>query len=163
MSKETKEVAEYAKRLLEYNPHTGILRWIGHKQMPYRSIAGCKNKRGYIQIYLKNKPFPAHRVAWLLSHGEWPSNQIDHINGNRVDNRLGNLRLATNQQNSYNRGAQRNNSLGLKGVKTTRGGRFSARINAEKKSYFLGVYDTPEQAQKAYQQAAKVLHEEFSR
>lgn len=106
----------------------------------------------------------AHQLAWLLSHDEWPPRNIDHIDMDRANNRLSNLRLATPSQNGANRGRQKNNSSGLKGVAWNKGAkRWRAQIKANGKRRHLGYFDTAEEAHAAYQEAAASLFGDFAR
>ena len=94
--------------------------------------------------------------------GKWPENDIDHINVARGDNRFSNLREATRSENLRNRGAQKNNTSGFKGVSWQKSSRkWDARINIHGKVVHLGYFDDPEDAYQAYCQAAKELHGEF--
>lgn len=89
--------------------------------------------------------------------------QVDHINGDSSDNRLENLRLATNTQNARNRGKSKHNTSGYKGVfwhKATN--KWTAQIGVDRKRIYLGIFDTPELAHRAYCEAAKVYHGEFA-
>jgi hypothetical protein len=133
--------------------------------------AGSLNKiTGYVVIGIlghEGKPvfFPAHRVAWMLQTGDWPSGCIDHANNIRSDNRFCNLRESSISENGMNRGRQSNNSTGFKGVThssrlTTRP--FTAQITAGGKNKFLGRFSTPQEAHAAYAKAAEKLHGEFA-
>lgn len=86
--------------------------------------------------------------------------QVDHINGNGLDNRRSNLRICTRSENARNRGMYRNNKQGLKGVKKNGSG-FSAEVMADRKLHYLGTFQTPQEAHAAYCSAASVLHGEF--
>ena len=89
--------------------------------------------------------------------------QIDHINGNGLDNRRANLRTATDSENQRNRGAQKNSTSGFKGVSLEKkGGKWRAKINVNKKVHHLGYHDTPEIAYAVYCEAAKKHHGEFA-
>lgn len=168
MSKEL--TAEMARQLLTYIPETGELIW---KRPPGRkikagAIAGTvSRKRGertaYISVMIYRKHYRAHRLAWLITHGRWPTEFIDHINGNGLDNRLCNLREATRAQNKQNAPCQSNSRTGLKGVVINKlSGKFTARIGHFGRSLYLGTFDTPEDAHKAYRDAADILHGEFA-
>jgi hypothetical protein len=96
--------------------------------------------------------------------GSWPKEQIDHINGDPLDNRWSNLREATQSQNNWNTRLSRNNTSGYKGVSWHKGERkWDATIMAYGKSHFLGRFKTKEEARDAYIDASKKLHGEFSR
>jgi hypothetical protein len=162
---------ERAAELLEYNPDTGDLVWKeGCKQMGATDgkSAGCvyyrvKGGPKGIRISIDRRRQYAHRIAWLLHHKTLPTMQIDHINGNPCDNRMCNLRLATVSQNAMNRGLQKNNSSGFKGVNYySKRNKWNARIKANKKYYHLGYFDTAEEAHLAYCKKAKELHGEFA-
>jgi len=115
---------------------------------------------GYLQIYIDRRPYLAHRLAWLYVHGEWPgSGYIDHVNGNKLDNRLNNLREATNGQNMQNQvRPHKNNRSGYLGVSRSRD-RYVAQIRKNNKTYHLGVFDTPEDAHARYLHEKQRLHE----
>ena len=111
-----------------------------------------------MKAYLK-----AHRLAWFFVYGEWPQKQIDHINGNKSDNRISNLRLATASQNLSNKGITKSNTSGYKGVSFNRTKKkWMASIKVNKKSINLGYFLTPEEASEAYKAAAIKHHGEFA-
>jgi hypothetical protein len=102
-----------------------------------------------------------HRIIWLLWTGSWPKHQIDHIDGNRKNNRILNLREATKAQNQGNRKVTRN---GLKGVTRTRCGKpFQASIWLNGKNTYLGRFDTERAAHEAYMREARNVWGEFAR
>jgi hypothetical protein len=106
----------------------------------------------------------AHRLAWLWMIGEWPAEEIDHIDGNPLNNRWKNLRLATRGENQFNRGADYTNTSGYKGVTYHKQCRkWVARIGHKRKSYHLGLFETAKTAHAAYCEAAIRLHGEFAR
>ena len=149
------------KELLDYDPETGV--FTRKVNIGYRvagTIAGTTDN-GYRRIVINDRPYMAHRLAWLFIYGEFPKLQIDHKNGNRSDNRLINLRLATNAQNSANRPPVGN---GLKGCcYKKRNGRWVAQIMKECRQIHLGYFDTEQEAHSAYAEAATKLHGEFAR
>jgi hypothetical protein len=132
-----------------YNPRTGVItRTTGERRG--RSV-GHDSVRGYRTVTFRGKGYGAHRVAWALTHGEWPTHQIDHINGIRSDNRLVNLRDATPAANSQNkREAYRNSRTGSQGVTLMGYGAFLSRIFRNGKRVYIGVFDTQEEAAAAY-------------
>ena len=126
------------------------------------SVAGIINDAGYVEIIVNSYKYKAHRLAWLYYYGVFPSSQIDHIDNNRANNSINNLREATNTQNAYNKSISKLNSTGFKGVSLDkRSGRYRAYITIDKKQKSLGYYATAEEAGAAYVTAAKNLHKEF--
>jgi hypothetical protein len=121
---------------------------------------------GYRTIGIGGKRYLAHRLAWLYVHGEWPADQIDHVNMDRSDARMCNLREATAAQNKRNTGARSHNRSHLKGVEfNTRRKikRWYAVIRSDGKRNFLGSFDCPAAAHFAYVIAADKFHGEFAR
>lgn len=95
--------------------------------------------------------YQAHRLAWLYEHGVWPSGLIDHVDENKQNNRLVNLRVASLSENATNQSRpQRNNKLGIRGVCHTRSG-----YQAQFRGRHLGFFETPEQAYEAYEKARR--------
>jgi len=106
------------KTLLHYNPQTGIFT---RKIAPSNNTkigdeVGYVKNNGYIGINLDYKKYYAHRLAWLYLYGEYPPNDIDHINRDRADNRAINLRPATRSENSFNTKFSKANTSGHRGV-----------------------------------------------
>ena len=105
------------KSLLSYNPDTGVIRWIAKgKGRIKKKEAGTLLHSGYAGICIGSKRWQSHRIAWALHYGKLPKDQIDHINGIRTDNRICNLREASNAQNGKNLGLSKANKSGVKGV-----------------------------------------------
>lgn len=155
---------EILRELLDYNPETGAFKWLVNKGTAKAGdVAGCQNALGYLIIGICGKRYSCHRLAWLCVHGEWPTRQIDHVNTNRSDNRISNLREATKQENMFNRGATVISLTGLKGVSNKGKYGFQARIMVGGKEHYLGLFSTAELAQAAYCAAAHSLHGEFAR
>ena len=164
--------ADTARRLLSYNPKTGEFTWRvrdpvsrGAKIFNTR-FAGKKAGKilpdGYKYLSLYGKSFSAHRVAWLIMTGGWPDGFLDHINGERYDNKWINLRPASKTQNSANSKRPITNTTGFKGVCVDKG-RFKANIRENGNKKHLGCFDTPEEAHEAYCKAAEDIHGEFAR
>jgi hypothetical protein len=147
------------KKLVSYDPETGLFRSLGFAR---GKVFDCKNGAGYIQMTLNKQFYYGHRLAWFYVHGEWPK-YIDHINGDKGDNRLENLRPATHSQNLANAKLRCDSTSGLKGVCKITEGRWKAQIQVLCKRYNLGFYDTKEQAHKAYLAAAAQHFGEYSR
>lgn len=151
---------------LSYCPESGNFHWIRPPEMARRinvgDRAGTTNSKGYVVIKFGGSTYRAHRLAWFFAYGSWPSQQIDHINGVRNDNRIANLRDVSPRTNSQNRKrANANNSNGLLGVsKCTERGGFIAQIRRpDGRMKHIGRFDTPEQAHAAYLLTKKALHE----
>lgn len=157
--------AESLRAVLDYDGETGVFVWKGtlSNRRAAGDQAGCVCKRsGYRLIGINGTVYKACRLAWLYIHGDWPERFIDHINGRTDDDRIANLRLATHQQNLCNRGKQRNNTSGFKGVHRHHD-RWRARIAVNGRHVSLGVYVNPEDAHRAYAEAAARYHGEFAR
>lgn len=153
---------------LGYDPETGIFtrkrlgKFAAKKYLG--KPTGYKHSSGCVFVSINKKKLKAHRVAWLLQTGEWPADEIDHINGNPSDNRWANLRAATRSQNNWNTGTPKHNTSGIKGVGfLARSGKWRANISAYGQARFLGHFDTAEEAAAAYRSAALILHGEFVR
>ena len=150
------------KNLLWYDKSTGDFRWRFAKKyglIPAWSKAGWDDN-GYTRIQIGNKSYLAHRLAWLYEYGEMPLLDIDHINGNKKDNRIFNLRDVSRQINTQNRrGAPRNSASGILGIHKHHPQKWVAGIYVNKKRKHLGVFATQEEAQQAYLNAKRELHE----
>lgn len=148
------------KEILIYNKNTGIFRW--RKSVPQRrknSVAGCRAKDGYIHIKIKYKTYKAHRLAWLYCYGEFPVKHIDHINGDKSDNRLSNLRQCNFRENYQNKLCHRNGKS--VGTIKTKNNKWSSRIKIGKKYKWLGTFDTEYEAYMKYKEVEKGLIESF--
>ena len=149
------------KLRLEYDPETGLFRAAkGSRQGGnFGGQPGYKNPKGYHVLSVYGKAYKAHRLAWFYVYGVWPEGQIDHINGNRTDNRICNLRDVPQGVNMQNqRKAMRHSKSGLLGVTTTRKGTFVSAIKKNDKCTYLGTFPTPELAHAAYIAAKRKLH-----
>ena len=153
------------RSVLAYDPSTGKFTWLVKSSTHVEAgrIAGGIDGNGYILIKFQERAYKAHRLAWLFTHGGWPEGEIDHINGDRTDNRLANLRVVTREQNQANAKRRRDNRSGFKGVRLYKPGRWQARIVSGGRMKSLGYFDTPEAASAAYAQAAGALRGVFAR
>ena len=141
--------AEEARRRLAYDPETGKLTWkMLHNTLRIGEEAKSLDVYGYVQVRVSGTTVKGHRLAWLIHYGEWPPCPLDHINGNPSDNRIENLRLCTDKQNSGNQRPRRDSMP--KGVTLLKGGRFQATC-AQK---YLGLFQDAESAGRAYDAAA---------
>lgn len=121
---------------------------------------GSVSKSGYVQVSAGGRLYLAHRIAWLLATGEWPKGEIDHIDGNKANNRLSNLRdvsVVVNQQNI--KAPRRTNVAGALGVGYRQGRKYRARIRVNGSQVSLGAFATKQEAADAYLAAKRVLHE----
>jgi len=154
------------KQALNYDPTTGLFTWkvSNSRRVKVGSVAGCLKVHGYITININNKRYYAHRLAFLYMTGNFPENEIDHINIIRNDNRWFNLREATSTQNAHNSSKPSHNTSGFKGVsKHKASGKYEASIKVNNKKKFLGLYDSVEEAFDVRNHAAIHLHKEFAR
>jgi hypothetical protein len=151
------------RELLDYDPGTGVFRWRANRgRVRAGGVAGSLSVSGYLKARVDGRSHWAHRLAWLYVHGEWPRGGIDHINGDRSDNRIGNLRDVPQRINAQNRRTARrdNTSSGLLGVDWhAHRQRWRARIRLRGGRLDLGHFDTPEAAHAAYVEAKRRLHE----
>lgn len=153
------------KKILAYNPDTGVFTWVLSPSTRIKAgdIAGtfC---HGYWHIKVKGFVHGAHRLAWLYVYGVHPSNQVDHVNGMRSDNRIQNLREVNTSQNMQNQRKVRSDSKsGLIGAtRQSLTGRWTSQIRTNGKSTFLGYFDSAEEAHIAYMEAKRKFHPFFT-
>jgi hypothetical protein len=145
----------------DYDANTGVFVWKirPSKAVKAGDVAGCKEKRiGYITIGIAGRIYKAHRLAWFYVYGSWPKGLIDHINGNKADNRIDNLRDVFADGNSQNvRKPNRRNKSGFMGVIWFQN-KWRASISVNGKSKWLGDYSTPEEAHQVYLEAKRKYH-----
>lgn len=149
------------KKYLKYDQNTGIFVWIARPSVTGRFKVGKHAgwiSQGRLRIAIHGTTYLASRLAWLYVKGAWPRNCIDHINGNKKDNRFSNLRDVGHAINMENRRrCARNNRAKMLGV-TKLKNKFQAGIVVRKKFYYLGVHDTAIKAHKAYLHAKRKYH-----
>ena len=150
---------ERVKELLAYDPDIGVFTWRQTRGRGYAgAVAGWVEKEGYRRILVDGRKFKEHRLAWAMVYGEFPAEDLDHINGVRSDNRIANLRLATRSQNAQNlRGPTSINRTGFLGVRKN-GNRWNAVITLNKITTYLGCFKTPEAAHQEYLKAKRHMH-----
>jgi hypothetical protein len=155
--------AEELRTLLSYDPKTGEFK--RKTQIRSDGKVGCVCTRsGYVKIMVRNTNYLAHRIAWLYTTGNWPKDLIDHIDGDRSNNSIANLREATPLENQHNRRrANKNNTSGFMGVVYhERAKRFTSTISIRGKNKHLGYFNTKEDAHTAYLEAKFLHHPRFS-
>jgi len=160
-----------AHKTFRYDPMTGKLYWRINASPRARAgdVAGtlfsaprrtkCPD---YFRVKYAGKCYMVHRVIWLLMQGHWPSQQIDHKDGNGLNNLFDNLREATHQQNIWNRLAANISVTQRKGVHIIPNGKFRAAIRVNGKRHFLGDFATLDAAHAVYCTAADKYHGEFA-
>jgi hypothetical protein len=145
----------------DYDANTGVFVWKirPSKAVKAGDVAGCTEKRiGYITIGIAGRIYKAHRLAWLYVYGSWPKGLIDHINGNKADNRIDNLRDVFADGNSQNvRKPNKRNKSGFMGVIWFQN-KWRASMSVNGKSKWLGDYSTPEEAHQVYLEAKRKYH-----
>ena len=145
--------------LFDYTPETGIIRNKadrGKRAKKGAEAGGVDKVHGYRQICVDGANHKAHRIAWLLHHGSIDEYlEVDHIHGNKMDNRISQLRLITHQENLFN-AKKRKNGLPM-GVSRA-GKKFRADIMADGERFYLGAFHSPELAGFAYTQAKEIHH-----
>jgi len=157
--------ADRLRELLHYDAATGIFTWrVGRQgvRKVSRGRAGGPDGQGYIRIKVDGRYFGAHRLAWLYETGSWPCGQIDHLDGDRTNNRFQNLRSVPIRVNRENlRVATVRSKSGLLGVcaPTRQCKDYIAQIGVDGRKVRLGRFPTAEQAHAAYLAAKRTLHE----
>lgn len=154
------EIAEI-KQYLRHE-EDGTFTWIRRNPKNSRSVIGSTAGRvednGYVRVNIAGCRVLAHRLAWAFHNDGFPSAQIDHINGDRADNRISNLRVVTNGQNGQNRRKFSKNRSGLAGVTQRTRNSFQAVICVDGKSAYLGSFKTAQDAHAAYMKAKSAMH-----
>lgn len=145
--------------LLHYNEETGVFAWLKNRgKYQAGTTAGTVDRDGYVKIGILKRNYFAHRLAWFYITGEFPKLDIDHIDGDRKNNKFSNLRVVSKAINRQNRRtAQSCNKTGLLGVSVNRN-KYRAKIYLNKKAICIGVYDTPEEAHEAYLAKKREIH-----
>lgn len=143
------------RQLIDYNPNTGILTWkfrdkkfckSSHDQARWNKrfcgkTAGLIAKDGYGVICIFDNQYKSHRICWYLYYGAAPNGQIDHVNGQKSDNRIRNLRDVSARENALNRKIYSTNKSGYIGVSQNVSGKWVAHISTKEKRVYLGKFN----------------------
>lgn len=152
--------AAVLRTMVSYDPDTGVMAWRDGHGGRYGTYAGKEigalTSEGHRRAELGGERFYVHRLIWLYVHGHWPAEFIDHVNGKRADNRLCNLREATQTQNNMNRRGHP-----ISGA-ARMGRRWRARIQINGRETHIGMFDTADEARAAYYARARDQHGEFA-
>ena len=149
------------RELFDYDPETGVLvrRITTSNRAPKGTVAGRRNGNGYLRVMIDGYTDYVHRVVWFHFYGEWPEFEMDHIDGNGMNNRISNLRCATHAQNSQNLSTRNTNKSGMIGVSWSKlHSKWEAYINVNYKKKYLGLFDDLKAAGEAYLAAKQGLH-----
>jgi len=148
------------QKILHYDPETGLFTWLVDRLRAKRGQRADKiDQQGYYGIWLSNRMIKAHRLAWLYMTGAWPTQDIDHINGIRHDNRWSNLRICNKSENGQNRKKSSNNTSGHPGVYWMAGrARWRVIITSKNKRMLVGDFQTIEEAVEARKKAKTEYH-----
>lgn len=150
---------ERLKQLLHYEPESGVFTWRVKKcRAEAGSVAGTPHNAGYTTLKIDGVKYLRHRCVWLYEYGRWPVEEIDHMDGNRGNDRLSNLRECTSSENKQNLAERTRRKAGtLLGAILTRG-RWKAQIRSQGVVHCIGHYDTEDQAHHAYLLAKRQIH-----
>lgn len=172
------------RQLLRYDPDTGRLFWNERPVSMFRedprntadmrqrqwntrysgTEAGTPDKHGYLSVSVFKRPLKAHRVIWAILHSEWPNGEIDHVDGNPRNNRLGNLRLANRATNTINTRSHSDAASKYKGVSWhAQSRKWRAQISIGGNYQSLGLHQTEEEAARAYNAAVLKHNPKFAR
>jgi HNH endonuclease/AP2 domain len=155
---------EHLLEALRYDETSGLFYWREKNswRTPIGSIAGTPMKRGYWKITVRGASYYAHQLAWFYVYGVWPDRQIDHKDRDKINNRIGNLRVANQQGNSANMFRTNQNKSGYKGVRWHKAAKkWVARIKCSGTDFHLGLFENIEEANAAYCAKARELFGEF--
>lgn len=155
-----KLTVEELRAVLHYDQDTGIFKWLDDRKRGLKDKnAGSIHHDGYLIIHVNNKNYSAHRLAWMYVYGDLPTFDLDHINRNRADNRISNLRKSCDAENGQNKGIAKNNKSGVRGVHWCKEyGAWRASIRVSGRLMNLGRFKAIEDAAMAYLQASKLHH-----
>lgn len=189
MTCKTHITADEIRKLVDYDPATGVLTWkprtpdmfcakkhtaehmcnTWNARYAGKSAGGLSKSDGYIYLAFKvlgeSGRFLAHRIAWLIVNGRWPDRHLDHIDRNKTNNRISNLRECDEAQNGWNVGKNVKNTTGYKNVMrhSQSPNLFYVLLSFRGKPHYGGIFDSAEKAHFAAEQLRARLHGEFAR
>lgn len=149
--------------VLQYDFDVGIFIWkikISNRTIIGSEAGNIDISTGYRRIQIDGKRYQAHRLAWFYITKEWPHTTLDHIDNNKNNNTICNLRLCTETDNQHNKPSY-NNTTGFKGVSKHIGGKFVASFSHNRYTYYCGIYMSAEEAFERYKIKAKEIMGEF--
>lgn len=149
------------RKILKYDPISGDFSWIASRAGRFKpgARAGYKRPNGYVRINFNGSLYYAHRLAWLFVHDRWPSNEIDHIDGDPSNNRIENLREATRAENCQNVKASAKSASQLLGAHyDSISERWLSQIAIDGRNIALGFFNSAEEAHTAYKTAKRKYH-----
>lgn len=166
------DVFNKLREVLEYDKNTGIFTWkkdIYRGKQTCKNIlvakgdrAGCLDRDGYRYIKYNYKKYSEHRLAYMFTYDKIPT-FVDHIDGNKQNNKIDNLRECSRVQNGQNRSKMANNTTGYKGVHyDKRYNKYAAQIRNNKRLEWLGYYENSEDAAKAYNNRAVKIFGDYA-
>ena len=165
-----KPTLEYLRRRISVDLLLGRVYWIDatkfHKKLNGNE-AGSKRRsthseKYYWHVKIDSVAYKRSHLVYLFSTGSWPSDQIDHINGDSLDDRIKNLRDVNQTQNAWNHKKRKKQQLTPMGIRSLKSGRFQARIAVNKQQISIGTFDNESEAFEAYQKKRKELFGEYS-
>lgn len=154
------------REVLDCDPSSGRITWRTKycQKIVVGADAGVIDRHGYRIICVDGLKYFAHRIVWAFTHDDWPPSELDHIDGNPLNNSISNLRVAERAQNLRNQGLRKCNVSGHKGVSWNKTyNKWQARIQVDKKQLWLGLYDSVDEAAEQYKKAALKHHGSFAR
>ena len=151
---------EQVRELLDYDDVSGNLFWVSDKRSRVKGrVAGGVDRDGYRYLVVNQRKYKSHRIIWLWYHGYYPENDIDHIDGDKTNNRIGNLRETVDFCNCRNRGLRKDNKTGVPGIHwNARLGKWAARITNLGERHHLGYFSTIREAV-VQRHAAEIEHD----
>jgi len=173
---------EYLRACFSYNQKTGVLKWKNRPQEHFASYEGwvmwnsknAGNRTGHVhndgrhvprfarRVKINRIAYWEHRIIWKIMTGAEPGENLDHADGNPLNNAWTNLRPANHFEQSWNRRLRYDNKFGCRGIFPRRN-KWQAKIFVHGKNKHIGMFDTPEEASAAYENEARKLHGEFYR